>query len=169
MPHPVSTHAHLSSLVQDLQTSPSQTRPAQNHFLLGHAHSAQPLPKPCPNLAPLKVIPCQPRQSPAQTMHAPLLCPNPALSPPCSNKPCSNLAPLKPRPAQPCPAQPSLPHAHTLLKPHPAQALPKRCPAQSHVLLNHAHPLLYLTNSRSAKPCPKPYSIPPCSNKPWST
>ena len=101
----------------------------KNHFLLGHAHSAQALPKPSPRSKP---YPAQPRQSPAQTM-PPLLCPNPALSQPCSNKPCSNkpcsnLALLKPRPAQPCPAQPSQPHAHILLKPHPAQALPKRRP-----------------------------------------
>ena len=127
-------------------------------------HSAQPPPKPCPNLARSNLYPAQPRQSPAQTMP-----PCSAQTLPCSNKPCSNLTPLKPRPAQPCPAQPSLPHAHTLLKPHPTQALPKCRPAQSHTLLNHAHPLLYLTNSRSAKPCPKPYSTPPCSNKPWST
>ena len=151
----------------------------KNHFLLGHAHSAQPPPKPCPNLAPLKAIPCSTTPITCSN-HAPLLCPNPALCQPCSNKPCSNLALLKPRPAQtttcsnhdllnhvllkhPCPTPTSCSN-HTPPKPCPSVV-----PAQSHTLLNHAHPLLYLTNPRSAKSCPKSYSTPPCSKKPWST
>ena len=162
-------------MVSPAQTSSSQTRPAQNHFLLGHAHSAQPfcstpaqaLPKP----RPLKSIPCSttpitcsnhaprpalPKPCPAQT--------SPAQTSPRSNHDLLNHVLLN----HPCPTLTPCSN-HTLLKPHPTQALPKCRPAQSHTLLNHAHPLLYLTNSRSAKPCPKPYSTPPCSNKPWST
>ena len=152
----------MPSMVSPANPCSTQTRRAQNHFLLGHAHFAQPPPKPCPNLAPLKAIPCS---------TTPITCSNHALPKPCpcSNKPCSNLALLKPRPAQhvllnhPCPTPTSCSN-HT-----PPKPCPNVIPAQSHTLLNHAHPLLYLTNPRSAKSCPKPYSTPPCSKKPWST
>ena len=140
----------------------------KNHFLLGHTHSAQPPPKPCPNLAPLKPIPCSTTPITCSN-HAPLLCPNPAqtspaqTSPaqtsPCSNHDLLNHVLLN----HPCPTPTSCSN-HTPPKPCPSVV-----PAQSHTLLNHAHPLLYLTNPRSAKSCPKSYSTPPCSKKPWST
>ena len=128
----------VPSMVSPAKPCSTQTCPAQNHFLLGHAHSAQPPPKPCPNLAPLKAIHCSTTPITCSN-HAPLLCPN---RQPCSNKPCSNLALLKPRPAQhvllnhPCPTPTSCSN-HT-----PPKPCPNVVPAQSHALLNHAHPLL---------------------------
>ena len=114
----------VPSMVRPAKPCSTQTRPAQNHFLLGHAHSAQPPPKPCPNLPPLKAIPCS---------TTPITCSNHALPKPCPKPALLKQALLEPRPAQTttcstCPAQPSLPHAHILLKPHPTQALPKRRP-----------------------------------------
>ena len=163
-------------------SSPSQTRPAQNHFLLGHAHSTQPPPiplNPCPNLAPLKAIPCS---------TTPITCSNYA---PCSAQTLSKASPAPTSPAQtsPCSNHDLLNHVllnypcptptpcsnHTLLKPHPAQTTPRPSPAQTspHSKLNHAHPLLYLTTPRPAQPCstpgrsllnPRPAPTKPCPN-----
>ena len=158
-------------------SSPSQTRPAQNHFLLGHAHSAQPLPKPRPAQSHtllnhanhlLKLCPpalLKPCPKPALLQQA-LLKPRPAQTTTCSTMSCSTIPAPRPHPAQttPCsnhtllkphPAQTTPCSNHTLLKPHPAQTTPRPSPAQTspHSKLNHAHPLLYLTTPRPAQPC----------------
>ena len=75
---------------------------------------------------------------------------------PCSNHDLLNHVLLN----HPCPTPTSCSN-HTLPKPCPNVA-----PAQCHTLLSHAHPLLYLTNPCSTKPCPKPYSTPPCPGQP---